>query len=57
IAMDDWAGGRLVAQYLWDKGHHRIGILTDADYYPKQRRKQGALEYLNGVGADVHEQW
>jgi GntR family transcriptional regulator of arabinose operon len=53
IAMDDRAGGRLVAQHLWEKGHRRIGILTDSDYYPKQMRKQGALEYLKEMGADI----
>jgi len=57
IAMDDLAGGRLVAKHLWDKGHRRIGILSDADYYPKQMRKQGALEFLEEMKADVREYW
>jgi len=57
IAMDDRAGGRLVAKYLWDRGHRRIGILTDSDYYPKQMRKQGALDFLEEAGADVRPQW
>jgi GntR family transcriptional regulator of arabinose operon len=57
IAMDDRQGGRLAAEYLYDRGHRRIGILADKSYYPKTIRKQGALSVLAERGVAVAPEW
>lgn len=57
IAMDDRAGGRLVAQHLIAKGHREIGILFKANYYPKVLRKEGACQYLAEQGISIPEEW
>jgi GntR family transcriptional regulator, arabinose operon transcriptional repressor len=57
VAMDDLAGGRLVAAHLWEKGHRRIGIVHDGRYLPKMLRKDGAMSYLAGRGAPVRPDW
>jgi GntR family transcriptional regulator of arabinose operon len=57
IAMDDHAGGRLAAAYLYDRGHRRIGVFSDSSYYPKTIRKQGALAFLEERGADIAMEW
>jgi len=56
VAMDDRAGGRLVASSLWGKGHRRIGIVSDNGYLPKRLRKEGALTFLAEAGAPVPEE-
>jgi GntR family transcriptional regulator, arabinose operon transcriptional repressor len=57
VAMDDREGGRLVASYLWEKGHRRISILYDGRYLPKIQRKDGALAYLADAGVPIREDW
>lgn len=57
VAMDDREGGRLVASYLWAKGHRGIGILYDGRYLPKMQRKDGALAFLADAGAPLREGW
>jgi DNA-binding LacI/PurR family transcriptional regulator len=57
VAMDDLAGGRLVASHLWDKGHRRIGIVYDSGYLPKRLRKEGAAGFLADAGKPVREDW
>ncbi len=59
VVMDDRAGGRLVAAYLWDRGHRRIGIVSDhpAGYYPKRMRVEGARALLEERGAAIPERW
>lgn len=57
VAMDDTAGGRLVAAHLWEKGHRDIGILSDSGYLPKRLRKEGALALLSESGAAPQPQW
>jgi GntR family transcriptional regulator of arabinose operon len=46
VVMNDRAGGRLAASYLWQRGHRRIGIVYHKNYYPKILRMQGAREFL-----------
>jgi len=57
VALDDRAGGGLVASYLWKKGHRRIGILFDRSYLPKRLRRDGAVDTLVSLGAEVRESW
>jgi DNA-binding LacI/PurR family transcriptional regulator len=57
VAMDDAAGGRLVASYLWQKGHRDIGILSDSGYLPKRLRKEGALAFLSESGVAPRPEW
>jgi LacI family transcriptional regulator len=57
VAMDDSAGGRLVATHLWQKGHREIGILSDSGYLPKRLRKDGALAFLSESGAVPRPEW
>jgi GntR family transcriptional regulator of arabinose operon len=53
VALDDFAGGRMAAAYLYDRGHRRIGVLSDRSYYPKTVRREGALSLLAERGAAV----
>jgi GntR family transcriptional regulator of arabinose operon len=53
VALDDAAGGRLVASHLWDKGHRRIGIVLDGGYLPKKVRREGAARFLSERGSQV----
>jgi len=57
VVMDDLAGGRLVASYLWDRGHRRIGILSDSSYQPKRLRKEGACAYLREQEGQMRQDW
>jgi GntR family transcriptional regulator of arabinose operon len=57
VVMDDYAGGRLVASYLWEKGHRRIGMLYDNTYSPKVNRKRGAVATLQDKGAPLEQRW
>ncbi len=57
IAMDDSAGGRLVAAHLWEKGHRSIGIVYGRGYLPKALRKGGALRFLEEQGAGIPAEW
>ncbi len=57
VAMDDLAGGRMVASHLWERGHRRIGILYDGRYFPKRLRKDGAVGFLEERGAPVRDDW
>ena len=51
VALDDHAGGRLVASHLLEKGHREIAVLYDRGYLPKRRRMEGAVERLAEAGA------
>jgi len=57
VAMDDEAGGRLVAGHLWAKGHRKIGIVYDRAYRPKRLRRDGAVAALAALGARPREEW
>jgi GntR family transcriptional regulator of arabinose operon len=57
VLMDDEAGGRIAASYLHEHGHRRIAMVFDADYPPKIRRKDGALELLRDRGVGVPPEW
>jgi GntR family transcriptional regulator of arabinose operon len=57
IAMDDAAGGRLVASHLWDKGHRSIGVAYGSGYLPKQLRRDGAAQFLKEAGAGIRADW
>lgn len=57
VVMNDRAGGRLAASYLWQRGHRRIGIVYHKNYYPKILRMQGALEFLREAGQMATEDW
>ena len=57
IALDDEAGGRLVASHLWGKGHRDIGIFWDAGDLPKRLRRDSAAEFLAAQGAAPRAEW
>jgi GntR family transcriptional regulator of arabinose operon len=57
IALDDEAGGRLVASHLWNRGHRDIGILWDAGYLPKRTRRDAAASFLADSGAAPRAEW
>lgn len=57
VALDDDAGGRRVASYLWEKGHRDIGIAWDSGYLPKRLRRDGAARFLQEAGAPLREAW
>ena len=57
IAMDDAAGGRLVASHLWDRGHRRIGVAYGSGYLPKKLRRDGAARFLEEAGAGIRADW
>jgi GntR family transcriptional regulator of arabinose operon len=57
VAMDDTAGGRLVARHLWEKGHRAIGIVADQAYRPKRLRRDGAAAALAELGAAPRGEW
>jgi DNA-binding LacI/PurR family transcriptional regulator len=57
IALDDRAGGRLVASHLWEMGHRRIGIVSDSSYLPKRLRSEGASSFLAESDAPVPQEW
>ncbi len=57
VALDDQAGGRLVASHLLEKGHRQIAILYDRGYLPKKLRVEGALEALSEAGARPEPEW
>lgn len=57
IAMDDRAGGRIMAEHLVARGHRKIGIVFKENYYPKVLRKQGSCEYLVEEGIAVPKEW
>jgi GntR family transcriptional regulator of arabinose operon len=57
IAMDDMAGGRLVASHLWERGHRRIGVAYGSGYLPKKLRRDGAARFLDEAGAGIPEEW
>lgn len=58
IHTDDTLGGRMVAEHLLERGHHRFGFLGEAqesDQYvsPSQRRLDGFRTALGGRELDV----
>jgi GntR family transcriptional regulator of arabinose operon len=57
VVMNDSAGGRLAASYLWQNGHRNIGIVYHRTYYPKILRMRGAMEYLQNMGVPRRESW
>ena len=57
VAMDDAAGGRLVAAHLMHKGHREIGILCDSGYMPKRLRRDGAAAFLAEAGSAPRARW
>jgi GntR family transcriptional regulator of arabinose operon len=56
VVMNDRAGGRMAASYLWQRGHRRIGIVYHQNYYPKVLRMEGAREFLREADK-VDEDW
>ena len=57
VAMDDEAGGRLVAAHLLHQGHREIGILCDSGYMPKRVRRDKAAAFLAEAGAAPRAEW
>ena len=57
VAMDDAAGGRLVAAHLLERGHRNVGIICDSGYLPKRLRRDGAVSSLAEAGAAPREEW
>ena len=47
VCLDDFTAGKMMAEYVYKKGHRNIGIIYKDDYYPKIQRKNGALSYIN----------
>ncbi len=52
VCLDDFTAGKMIAEYVYNKGHRNIGIIYKDDYYPKIQRKNGALSYINEHIAD-----
>jgi len=57
VALDDRLGGREAVSFLWEKGHRRIGLFYQEDYYVKVLRKQGVEEFLREKGAPIRREW
>ncbi len=55
---DDLAGGRLVADHLWERGHTRVALLAGEPHASTGReRTQGFLERWRAQGGSVPEGW
>lgn len=57
VTLDDRHGGREAASFLWEKGHRRIGVFYQDDYYVKVRRREAVEEFLREKGAQVRSEW
>ncbi len=57
VAMDDLAGGTLAADYLWEKGHRKIGVFFQDDYLVKIRRMEAVCACLDRKGAPIPNKW
>ncbi len=57
IILDDREGGRMAASYLMEKGHKKVGIFYENDYYPKLMRKEGAEESIEAAGLKMNKDW
>lgn len=57
VAMDDIAGGTIAADYLWERGHRRIGVFFQDDYLVKIRRMEGVCASLDQRGSPVPNKW
>jgi GntR family transcriptional regulator of arabinose operon len=57
VCLDDRAGGALAAEYLWRRGHRKIGVFFESDYQVKQARRLGAEAYLEDKGAPIPDRW
>jgi LacI family transcriptional regulator len=58
VEIDDRAGGRMVAQYLIERGYRRFGFVGDADVpdyaiHTSERRKEGYVQALHEAGIAV----
>lgn len=47
ITLDDYKAGRQAAEYLAKKGHRKVALFYQEDYYTKLQRKNGAESYLH----------
>jgi len=57
VAMDDILGGSAAAAYLWERGHHDIGVFFQDDYMVKLRRIEGVCGFLERHGSPVKQDW
>lgn len=58
ILSDNRGGGVAIAQYLVDKGHRRIGLLTGDTAWPAvDERIGGCREVLDAAGVSMDEAW
>lgn len=46
ITLDDFKAGRQAAEYLGSRGHRKIALFYQEDYYTKIQRKKGAESFL-----------
>jgi GntR family transcriptional regulator, arabinose operon transcriptional repressor len=53
IVLDDIATGALAARYLAERGHRDIAIVYSPLHRPFRLRRQGATDYLAGLGVEV----
>jgi GntR family transcriptional regulator of arabinose operon len=53
IVLDDVATGAMAARYLAERGHRDIAIVFSQEHRPFRLRRQGAVEYLAGLGIQV----
>lgn len=61
VEIDDFQGGKLAAEFLIKKGHHRIAFLGDTDLpeyaiHPVSLRLQGFRKTLQEAGIDLPEE-
>lgn len=49
VYMDEYQGGRLVAQHLVEQGHNTIFILAPFETHPAERRSLGILDGLSAA--------
>lgn len=59
IGIDDRMGGRMATQYLLDKGHRKIALVSGSvsEQGVNQKRYQGYLDALRDAGIVANEMW
>jgi len=51
ITLDDFKAGRQAAEYLGSRGHRKIALFYQEDYFTKVQRKRGVEDYLAEHGS------
>jgi GntR family transcriptional regulator, arabinose operon transcriptional repressor len=57
VRMDNYRGGRLMAESLYKRGHRRIALVRDGDLQLHIRRQEGALDYLREQDCLPEDGW